>query len=95
MALSREEVEHIAQLARVGMTPEDLDTFAEQLSHILEQFEILDEVDTDDVPPSSHPIDITSVFRDDEVTPSYPREDVLANAPREDDGFFRVKSVLG
>lgn len=95
MAISREEVEHIAQLARVGMTGEDLELFAEQLSHILEQFEVLDEVNTTDVPPSSQTIDINTVFRDDEVTPSFPREDVLANAPREDDGFFRVKPVLG
>ncbi|MFQ5874840.1 MAG: Asp-tRNA(Asn)/Glu-tRNA(Gln) amidotransferase subunit GatC [Dehalococcoidia bacterium] len=95
MALSRSEVEHIAQLARVGMTEEDITLFAEQLSHILEQFQVLDQVDTTDVPPSSHTVDLTSVFRDDEVTPSSSKEDVLANAPREDEGFFRVKSVLG
>ncbi|MFQ5933668.1 MAG: Asp-tRNA(Asn)/Glu-tRNA(Gln) amidotransferase subunit GatC [Dehalococcoidia bacterium] len=95
MPLSREEVQHIAQLARVGMTEEDIALFADQLSHILEQFQVLDQVDTTDVPPSSHTVDLTSVFRDDQAAPSYTNEDVLANAPREDDGFFRVKSVLG
>ena len=95
MALSKSEVEHIASLARVGMTEEDIATFGEQLSRILEQFRVLDQVDTTDTPPTSHTVDLASVFREDEVAPSYPKEDILANAPREDDGFFRVKSVLG
>ena len=95
MALSRSEVEHIAQLARVGMTEEDITLLAEQLSHILEQVQILEQVDTSGVPPSSHTVDLTSVFREDEVAPSYPKEEVLANAPSEDEGFFRVKAVLG
>ncbi|MEE9198998.1 MAG: Asp-tRNA(Asn)/Glu-tRNA(Gln) amidotransferase subunit GatC [Dehalococcoidia bacterium] len=95
MSLSRSDVEHIARLARVGMTEEDLALFGEQLSHILEQFRVLDQVDTSGVSPTSHTVDLTSVFRDDEAAPSYPQEEVLANAPKEDDGFFRVKPVLG
>ena len=95
MALSKEEVHHIALLARVGMTDEDLETFGEQLSDILEQFQVLEQVDTEDVLPTSHTVDLTSVFRDDKERPSLPQADVLANAPREDDGFFRVKAVLG
>ena len=95
MPLKREEVEHIALLARVGMTNEDLQTFGEQLSDILEQFNVLSEVDTEGVPPTSHTVDVFTVFRDDEERPSLPSEDVLANAPRRDDDYFRVKPVLG
>ena len=95
MPLKREEVEHIALLARVGMTDEDLQTFGEQLSDILEQFNVLSEVDTEGVPPTSHTVDVSTVFRDDEERPSLPSEDVLANAPRRDDDYFRVKPVLG
>jgi len=95
MALSREEVEHIARLARVGMTEEDLETFGGQLSHILEQFNVLSEVDTEGVPPTSHTLDLSSVFRDDEARPSLSQEDTLSNAPRRDEDYFRVKPVLG
>ncbi len=95
MALSKEEVQHIALLARVGMTEDDLELFREQLSNILEQFQVLDGLDTADVSPTSHTVDLTSVFREDEAAPSLSKGDVLANAPREDEGFFRVKSVLG
>ena len=95
MALKREEVQHIALLARVGMTEEELATFGGQLSHILDQFKVLEEVDTADVAPTSHTVDLTSVFRDDEERPSLAPEDVLANAPRRDDDYFRVKPVLG
>ena len=95
MPLKREEVEHIARLARVGMTEEDLEIFGGQLSHILEQFNVLREVDTEDVLPTSHTVDLSSVFRDDEERPSLSQEDTLANAPRRDDDFFRVKPVLG
>jgi aspartyl-tRNA(Asn)/glutamyl-tRNA(Gln) amidotransferase subunit C len=95
MALSRSEVEHIALLARVGMSEEDLKVFGEQLSDIIEQFNVLDQVDITDVPPTSHTGDLTSVFREDISSPSSPQDDILANAPREDDGYFRVKAVLG
>ena len=95
MPLSREEVEHIALLARVGMTEQDLETFGGQLSHILEQFRVLEEVDTEGVPPTSHTVDVSSVFRDDEDRASLPPQDVMANAPRRDDDYFRVKPVLG
>lgn len=95
MALSKREIQHVALLARVGMTEEDLKLFGEQLSNILEQFQVLDQVDTTDVPPTSHTVDLTSVFREDSTAPSFPVEDILANAPKEDDGFFKVKPVLG
>ena len=94
LKLSREEVKHIALLARLGLTDADVEKFREQLSNILENFEVLKQVDTTGVPPTSHPVALTNVLRDDEVAPSYPPKDILANAPQEEDGCFRVRAVL-
>jgi len=94
MALTREEVLHIAHLARVALSDEDVAKFQEQLSEILEHFETLKALDTEGVEPTSHPLPLESVMRSDEVRPSLPREDVLANAPLAEDGLFRVRAVL-
>ncbi|MBU2535368.1 MAG: Asp-tRNA(Asn)/Glu-tRNA(Gln) amidotransferase subunit GatC [Chloroflexota bacterium] len=94
MKLSREEVLHIARLARLGLTEEDVDKFREQLSNILENFEILRQVDTTDVPPTAQSLALQNVMRDDGVTPSLPPEDILANAPRREGDCFRVRAVL-
>lgn len=94
MALSREEVLHIARLARIGVTDDDVTRMQQQLNVILENFEVLRQVDTDDVPPTAQAIAVTNVLRPDEVRPSAPREDVLANAPDRDGDFFRVRAVL-
>ena len=94
MPLTREEVLHIAQLARVGLSEEDVATFQEQLSEILDHFETLKALDTEGVEPTSHPLPLESVMRGDDVRPSLPREDVLANAPLAEDGLFRVRAVL-
>ena len=94
MRLSPDEVRHIALLIRLGLDEDDVERFSRQLSTILENFEILQEVDTTDVPPTSHSVAIDRVFRDDEVAPSLAPGEVLANAPREEDGCFRVRAVL-
>ncbi|MCJ7521335.1 MAG: Asp-tRNA(Asn)/Glu-tRNA(Gln) amidotransferase subunit GatC [Dehalococcoidia bacterium] len=94
MELSREEVQHIARLARLGVDEADLDKFSVQLSDILENFEILQQIDTAGVPPTSHPVAVSNVMRDDQVAPSVTPEDILANAPQEEDGCFRVRAVL-
>ena len=94
MSLSREDVLHIALLARLGLTEEEVDKFREQLSNILENFQVLQRVDTTDVPPTAQSIPLQSVMRDDEVAPSLPQDEVLANAPRKEGEFFRVKAVL-
>ncbi len=94
MKLSREEVLHIARLARVAVTEEDVDRLSEQLSNILENFDILRGVNTDDVPPTAQSIDLHNVLRPDKIAPSLPPDDVLANAPRREDDFFRVNAVL-
>ena len=94
MKLGREEVLHIARLARLGVTDADVDKFREQLSNLLENFEALQEVDTEGVPPTAQSIALHSVVSDDEVAPSLTPDQVLANAPRKEEGFFRVRAVL-
>ena len=94
MKLSSEEVLHIARLARVDLSDDEIDRLREQLSDILENFEILEQVDTGDVPPTAQSITLQSVMRDDEVAPSLPSDEVLANAPRRDGDCFRVRAVL-
>jgi len=94
MKLSREEVLHIALLARLGVTESEVNRLSEQLSNILENFEALQQVDTEGIPPTAQSIPLQNVVSDDEVIPSLPPADILANAPRKDGGFFRVKAVL-
>lgn len=94
MKLSREEVLHIALLARLGLTEEEVDRLSEQLSNILENFEILQQVDTTDVPPTAQSIALQNVVSDDAIAPSLPSNEVLANAPQKEGDFFRVRAVL-
>ena len=94
MKLSHEEVLHIARLARLGLTEDEVDRLSEQLSNLLENFEILQQVDTTGVPPTAQSIDLQSVVRDDEVAPSFRADDILANAPRKEGDCFRVRAVL-
>ncbi len=94
MALTREQVLHIAKLARVGMTETDIEVMREQLSHSREQWAARRQIKTDDVPPTGHGFAVQNVMRPDEVQPSYPLEEVLANAPAREDDFFRVRAVL-
>jgi len=94
MKLSREEVLHIARLARLGLSDEEVERAREQLSHILENFEILESVDTDDVPPTAQSLALQNVLREDEPRDSFPRQEILANAPQEDEDSFRVRAVL-
>ena len=94
MKLSREEVLHIALLARLGLTETEVDRFSEQLSNILESFEVLQQVDTSGIPPTAQAIPLQNVMRRDEVAPSLPQSDILANAPRKEEDFLRVQAVL-
>ena len=94
MKLSREEVLHIARLARLGLAEAEIDKLREQLSDILENFEILQQVDTSDIPPTAQSIALESVMRDDEVAPSLPPGEVLSNAPWREGDCFRVRAVL-
>jgi aspartyl-tRNA(Asn)/glutamyl-tRNA(Gln) amidotransferase subunit C len=94
MKLSREEVLHIARLARVALTEEEITRMSEQLSNLLEHFEVLQKVDTEGVPPTAQSVDLQSVMRDDTVASSMPADDVLSNAPRREGDYFRVRAVL-
>ena len=94
MKLSREEVLHIALLARLGLTEAEVDRLSEQLSNILENFEALQQVDTEDIPPTAQSIALQNVTKDDEVTASLPPSQILANAPKKEKNFFRVRAVL-
>jgi aspartyl-tRNA(Asn)/glutamyl-tRNA(Gln) amidotransferase subunit C len=94
MKLSREEVLHIARLARVALTDAEITRMSEQLSVLLEHFEVLQKVDTANVPPTAQSIDLQSIMRADEVVPSLPPDDILANAPRREEDYFRVRPVL-
>lgn len=94
MALSREEVKHIALLARVGVTEDEVERFRVQLSNILENFQILQKVDTSSVPPTGHAIEMKNVLRPDEVLPSLPSSEILDNAPKPEEDCFKVRAVL-
>jgi len=94
MRLSREIVDHVAMLARLGLTEEERELMREQLSSILEHVSRIQELDTEAIPPTAQVITLQSVWREDDVRPSLPVEAVLANAPESEDGFFRVHAVL-
>ena len=94
MKLSRKEVLHIALLARLGMTEAEADKFGEQLSNILENFEVLQQVDTSDIPPTAQSVARHNVVSEDEAVPSIPPSEVLANAPQKEGDLFRVRAVL-
>ena len=94
MALTTQEVEHVARLARLRLAPAELEKLRAQLSNILDYIDMLKEVDVSDVPPTAQVTDLLNILRPDEVRPSLPREDVLANAPEQQDGMFRVKAIF-
>ena len=89
-AIDREQVLHVARLARLALTDEEVDRFGAQLNAILEAVSKVSELDLDGVPPTSHPLDLANVWADDEPRPSLPLEDALANAPDRDGASFRV-----
>lgn len=94
MALTDDEVRYVADLARLALTDEERSQLQQQLSSILEQMAILDEVDTTMISPTAQVIETATVMRPDLLRPSLPREQVLANAPAAEDGYFRVEAVL-
>jgi aspartyl-tRNA(Asn)/glutamyl-tRNA(Gln) amidotransferase subunit C len=95
--LAPEEVERMARLARLALTAEERDLFARQLTSILQYAEQLREVDTTGVPPTSHPLALSTPLRNDETRPSLPRDEALRGAPDGDSaaGLFKVPRVLG
>jgi aspartyl-tRNA(Asn)/glutamyl-tRNA(Gln) amidotransferase subunit C len=92
--LSHSEVEHIAELAKLSLTDEEREMFREQLSAILEYAEMLQHLDTEAIPPTATVLPQRNVMAPDEVKPSFPREDVLSNAPQVEDDYFKVQAIL-
>ena len=95
MAVTRKEVEHIAELARLKFKDEELESFTIQINEILAYMDQLNELDTENVEPLLHPVEGNNVFRKDATKPSIEREDALKNAPQKDDEFFKVPKVIG
>lgn len=93
--ISRDEVAHLASLARIALTEEELEHLTPQLGQILHAVEAVNEVATPDVPATSHPIPLTNVFRPDVVGPTLSPDEALADAPDRSGNSFRVPSILG
>jgi aspartyl-tRNA(Asn)/glutamyl-tRNA(Gln) amidotransferase subunit C len=94
MALTHEEVLHVAQLARLSLGPDEIELFTRQLNDILDYVAKLQELDTSGVPPLGHVVPLANVFREDEVKDSLLRDLVLANAPAREEGTFVVPRII-
>ena len=94
MALTSDEVRHVALLTRIRLTEQEVELYRSQMDDILEHFQMLQELDTNQVPPTSHSLPLDTVMREDETKPCLDKEDVLSNAPRREGDYFRVKAVL-
>ena len=93
--LSRSDVEHVAHLARLGLTADELSLLEGQLNHILDQYTKLAELDTESIPPTAQTIELENILRDDVVVPSLPVEEVLRNAADSSGGYVVVPPILG
>jgi aspartyl-tRNA(Asn)/glutamyl-tRNA(Gln) amidotransferase subunit C len=95
-ALTRADVEHVAHLARLGLAEEELARLEGQLNHILDQYAVLQRLDTEHIPPTAQTIELANILREDVVTPSLTAAEALANAPeRSETGHFVVPAILG
>tara|TARA_B100000745_G_C20090777_1_gene372871 strand:- start:128 stop:424 length:297 start_codon:yes stop_codon:yes gene_type:complete len=92
--ISKEEVQNIALVYRLGLSPEDVNRLSSELSDILEQFRVLDNVDTSGVIPTGHSVSVNGTMREDEPSESLPINKTLQNAPSVENGYFKVKAVL-
>jgi aspartyl-tRNA(Asn)/glutamyl-tRNA(Gln) amidotransferase subunit C len=94
LIINRQQVEHVAQLARLELSEKEIETYTEQLNSILEYVKVLDELDTSQVEPMAHVLPIQNIFREDELKPSLDREEVLENAPERAGEFFKVPRII-
>ncbi|HCY76407.1 MAG TPA: Asp-tRNA(Asn)/Glu-tRNA(Gln) amidotransferase GatCAB subunit C [Ignavibacteriales bacterium] len=95
MPVTKKEVEKIAELANLKFSDEELESFTPEMNEILTYMEKLNELNTENVEPLSHPVEQTNVFREDELKPSITTEDALKNAPAKDETHFKVPKVIG
>ena len=93
--LSRKDVEHVAHLARLGLTDDELGTLEGQLNHILDQYAVLAELETDQIAPTAQTIELENILRKDEVRPGLAAKEVLALAPERAGPYFLVPPILG
>ena len=91
--ISKEDTQHVAKLARLDLTEEEVDKFSRQLGDILGYVEQMNEIDTTNVQPLAHPFDVVNVMREDEVIYKNTKEELMQNAPEEEDGFFKVPKI--
>lgn len=91
--ITKDDVKHVAKLARLELTEEETEKYSEQLGNILKYVEQMNEVDTTDIEPMPHAVPITNVMREDEVKYEQTKEELMKNAPYEEDGFFRVPKI--
>ncbi len=94
MAITRAEVAHVARLARLGLSEDEMAQLASELDHILEAMQTLRQLDTSAIPPTAQVIPLNNVMREDVARPSWPQSDILLNAPVQHDGEFLVPAVL-
>ena len=94
MSISREEVEHVAYLARIGLTEEEKSRFQVQLSDILQHIAVINQLNTDVIPPTAQVIPLQNVMREDRPYDCYSPDEILANAPRVEDHYFKIPPVL-
>lgn len=92
--INKQEIEHVAHLARLEIAEDKIEVFTEQMNNILEHISMLNKVDTDNVPPTYHVLPEKNVWREDAVKPSLSREEALANAPEQENGCFKVLKVI-
>ena len=93
--ITRDEVIHVARLARLELSEIEIDRYTRQLGDVLEHAADIEALDVGDIPPTAHPLPLVNVLRPDELVPSLDRDEVMAAAPAEEDGRFRVPPVLG
>ena len=93
--ITEDDVRHVARLARLDVTDDEVQLFAEQLEAVLEHAQDVEALDTKDVPPTAHPLPVKNVLRDDVVRPSVDRDEVLAMAPAAEENRFKVPRILG
>jgi len=93
--ISREDVAHVARLARLALAEEELERYTTQLASVLEHAADIESLDIADVPPTAHPLPLSNVLRDDLPRPSLDRDEVLAQAPDVEDNRFRIPRILG
>ena len=94
-SISRDDVAHVARLARLELTEDELELFTAQLAAVLEHAADVEALDVDDVPPTMHPFPLRNVLRDDDLRPGVDRDEVLSQAPASEDGRFKVPPILG